>query len=560
MSSDSRRTAELLEHLANQRYQNVSQRMQDRCLRLEYVKAKYDPSPDYSQTARQELVPILNRYFQRIIGSLEMSNNGDTVYTGGPGISFALLEISGAAWWAGGPKEGDILPPEELVEKWRNRMMQEYANDRALGPSLLCGPTGLLVVSILRKKAIMQRLMPGRTANNANTTTAPPTGGGEEYAALEQSLIQDFKTCMDIPFTLDKNPDVPNEWLYGRAGFLHGLLLLRQRLQFWNNRSSANSLPTGLSVVNASGILNSRIEACYQAIIASGLQYAKQVNQRDRRFEKPIPIMWNWYGDDYLGAAHGVCGILHQLLNAVHQCYKPGGGATGIFQQPQSLLDMIMKSMDWLIQECRMGVYGRGQGNWTSATRVDKWQGNFPSCLGEEEASLVHFCHGAPGFVMLFAFAARLLAYFAKKCPEFAAQATYFATKAQVYRAVAESLGELVYEYGVLKKGPGLCHGTAGNGFCFLSLFRLHNARLFPDSQKNGDTISNKWLNRAWEYFQIGYRVESELSNPDHPFSLFEGIAGTALLGVALKDPVNSAFPLYELRWDDEEMREAAMG
>ena len=33
--------------------------------------------------------------------------------------------------------------------------------------------------------------------------------------------------------------------------------------------------------------------------------------------------------------------------------------------------------------------------------------------------------------------------------------------------------GEVVWERGLAKKGCGLCHGTAGNGFTFLQLFRL---------------------------------------------------------------------------------------
>jgi Lanthionine synthetase C-like protein len=33
--------------------------------------------------------------------------------------------------------------------------------------------------------------------------------------------------------------------------------------------------------------------------------------------------------------------------------------------------------------------------------------------------------------------------------------------------------GELTWQAGPLRKGPGLCHGTAGNGFAFLKLFSL---------------------------------------------------------------------------------------
>ncbi len=51
------------------------------------------------------------------------------------------------------------------------------------------------------------------------------------------------------------------------------------------------------------------------------------------------------------------------------------------------------------------------------------------------------------------------------------------------YLDLAKSAGDVVWERGLLKKGYGLCHGTAGNGYVFLDLYRATN-----------DT---KWLHRA---------------------------------------------------------------
>lgn len=33
--------------------------------------------------------------------------------------------------------------------------------------------------------------------------------------------------------------------------------------------------------------------------------------------------------------------------------------------------------------------------------------------------------------------------------------------------------GELVWQKGLLKKGPGICHGVAGSAYVFLLLYRL---------------------------------------------------------------------------------------
>jgi len=35
------------------------------------------------------------------------------------------------------------------------------------------------------------------------------------------------------------------------------------------------------------------------------------------------------------------------------------------------------------------------------------------------------------------------------------------------------ALAETVWEKGLLKKGPGICHGVAGSGYVFLLMYRL---------------------------------------------------------------------------------------
>lgn len=40
------------------------------------------------------------------------------------------------------------------------------------------------------------------------------------------------------------------------------------------------------------------------------------------------------------------------------------------------------------------------------------------------------------------------------------------------YLSDALQCGEVVWHYGLLKKGYGLCHGAAGNAYTFLALYR----------------------------------------------------------------------------------------
>lgn len=41
------------------------------------------------------------------------------------------------------------------------------------------------------------------------------------------------------------------------------------------------------------------------------------------------------------------------------------------------------------------------------------------------------------------------------------------------YLSAAERCGDVVWKRGLLRKGYGLCHGAAGNGYTFLQLHRL---------------------------------------------------------------------------------------
>ncbi|MFT3809492.1 MAG: LanC-like protein [Micropepsaceae bacterium] len=76
---------------------------------------------------------------------------------------------------------------------------------------------------------------------------------------------------------------------------------------------------------------------------------------------------------------------------------------------------------------------------------------NWPSHVGPlrpEAAHLVQHCHGAPGMV------------------------TALAACDAIDDALLTGAGDLIWRAGPLAKGAGLCHGTAGNGYAFLALFR----------------------------------------------------------------------------------------
>ncbi|KAE9412075.1 hypothetical protein Angca_003868 [Angiostrongylus cantonensis] len=95
--------------------------------------------------------------------------------------------------------------------------------------------------------------------------------------------------------------------------------------------------------------------------------------------------------------------------------------------------------------------------------------------------------------------------------------------------------GELIWEKGVLKKGPGICHGVGGNGYALLMLYRASG--------------NEEWLQRArcFGLLLLDKKIRAAQRTPDSPFSLFEGLSGALCFMVDLV-PENidrAQFPLY---------------
>lgn len=208
-------------------------------------------------------------------------------------------------------------------------------------------------------------------------------------------------------------------------------------------------------------------------IVESGRTYAKSS-------KKKVALMYQYHGREYLGAAHGISAILFALLmNPLDR---------KDLQDVKSMIDEILKMQN---------------------------DGNFPCHFNKPDSHLVHWCHGAPGVFYLMAKAYKIFG-------------------SQEYLNSCIKCGDLIWKVGLLKKGPGICHGIAGNGYVHLLLFRL-----------TGDT---KHFYRAVKFAEF---LESDVfiresQTPDRPFSLFEGIAGTVCFLIDLLQPEKAEFPFMD--------------
>jgi lantibiotic modifying enzyme len=119
--------------------------------------------------------------------------------------------------------------------------------------------------------------------------------------------------------------------------------------------------------------------------------------------------------------------------------------------------------------------------NWPTAADA-YWTKQFPT--------RVQWCHGAPGLVVSLA-----------ELP-----------RGEATDELLTAGGELVWQAGPVRKGAGLCHGTAGNGCAFLALH-----------ERTGE---ERWLERA-RAFAVHALEQVERSEPRH--SLWTGDIGVAL-------------------------------
>ncbi|XP_074659110.1 lanC-like protein 2 isoform X2 [Tubulanus polymorphus] len=272
----------------------------------------------------------------------------------------------------------------------------------------------------------------------------------DSFNCLQQLISLHDSVCKGSP---------PDELLFGRVGYLYALLFVRLHL--------------GDGAVD-----QSIVEKVFNRIIESGRRLSHAENSQ-------APLMYEWHDSKYLGAAHGISGIMYILM----QCND---------EKFLSQLDRFVRpTVDWL-------------------STLQFPSGNFPSSIGSRSGDkLVHWCHGAPGWAFMFAMA-------------------YKTFKDDTYLSKLKQCGEVVWKRGLLKKGYGICHGTGGNAYTFLILYKL-----------TGDV---NWLYRAIQFAEwcLDYG-KHDCRTPDRPYSLFEGLAGTIYFLADILSPNNARFPAFQL-------------
>lgn len=354
---------------------------------------------------------------------------------GTSGIAYMFLKLHKSEIGKEFPKA--LQNAKTLIELSKQKLSKKE-QDKA---SFLCGNAGIFAVSSIINYELKNM---------------------SDFNQDKQQFLAGYNVCKNIVY----NRYGSDEILFGRAGYLSAVYWINQNVQGTDK------------IVN---IIN---DLCH-VTIESGIQYS-------RKHKLSFPLMWECYNEKYLGAAHGICAILHMILESPLFC-----GDFSQFNEQQTL-----------VKTC-IDLYLETQSN----------DGNFPCVLedcNKPEHKLVHWCHGAPGSVYLFAKA-------------------YLIFKEEKYLNAVIKSGDLIWKKGLLRKGLGICHGVAGNGYVFLLLFRLTN--------------DPKHLYRAncFAEFLTNETFLREARSPDRPLSLYEGISGTICFLVDLLEPDKASFPFMDV-------------
>ncbi|KAF3796216.1 LanC-like protein [Nymphaea thermarum] len=273
----------------------------------------------------------------------------------------------------------------------------------------------------------------------------------------DQALVDDYLTLFkEIPKRMDSF-DVPYELLYGRAGYLWACTFLNEHI-------GEGTIPFTLT------------DPIVKDVIKEGRRLSQQGGS---------PLMYAWHGKKYWGAAHGLAGIMHVLMD---------------MQLNPEEQESVKGTLRYMIQN-----------------RFPS--GNYPSSEGSSTDRLVHWCHGAPGVALTLCKAAKVF-------------------RDEQFAEAAEDAGEVVWRRGLLKR-LGICHGVSGNAYVFLSLYRLTGKQEYLYKAK---AFAAFLLDGASRLISSG-----EMHGGDNPYSLFEGMGGMAHLFLDMGRPSDARFPAYEL-------------
>ncbi|KAJ1915996.1 hypothetical protein H4219_004018 [Mycoemilia scoparia] len=301
------------------------------------------------------------------------------------------------------------------------------------------------------------------------------------------------------------------EILYGAAGWLYTVLFLRRHVGCIQTPLSGKSEWYSEVFELASNAGESSGRKSQPSLIVKMIEWIVSQGEKTA-LRQPLPVpenvwVWEWGGTAYVGAIHGIAGIL-TILNR--------------FRYAREAYSQQIEATARFLGSLRSPNY------------------NYPPDLSTRSCHLFHFCHGAPGICLSF-----LSIYHYTESPSL---------KKYCLKEAIRSL-KTIEANGVLRKGVGLCHGLSGNAFPFIISALYQSILGYAESNAGKTTapsFSGASMGRSGARSQVTpilgtalglsslCMYEKSLTKlamlgvPDQPYSLFEGRAGAVWLWMVM--------------------------
>ncbi|CAI5466848.1 unnamed protein product [Closterium sp. Yama58-4] len=391
-----------------------------------------------------------------------------------------------------------------------------------------CGQPGILALGAVVRHHLMDHSQP-KQPHQLQPEELDSNPYFRSFLSLLTSALPSLSLLPSSP--TDTAPaTIPHELLYGRAGMLWAFLFLRRNLPVEMRRKL---LPLSLARPIAAAILD------------AGLSLASTYDHDGLPL---LPLMYEWYGTRYLGAAHGVAGIAHVLL---------------LLRREELEEEEVEGRRDRTLEEAAEAAAAALE--YLVATRLSS--GNYAASDEESRAAAAARESSAAA-----------AAATARDAAALALAAMLYPSKPHLLQAAIEA-GEVVWRRGLQ---VGLCHGISGNTYTFLALHRATTAgsatvpapglgsaaaegagtsmaaiSALPGALTAGDAATSALMTRHLHrarafagFLHANWRQLAEagmMHCGDHPFSLMEGLGGPACLFLDMSRPNEARFPGYEL-------------
>jgi hypothetical protein len=289
----------------------------------------------------------------------------------------------------------------------------------------------------------------------------------------ESAFIENFKGLKKYKELALSNYS-EDELLYGNAGYLYSLSFIYKHCILSGNFKT-HYKDIQLDMIDI-------IQFLYEI----GISKKEEKNSKYMIFPFPRNESKKHASKTYLGGAHGIFGVLYEMLVAINLL------SDNYINENIEIIKNVIKN------------------DLIELSKLQFDSGNFPSSLKKSSDDLIQFCHGATGAVLVYGLA-------------------YTIFKEELFLKIALNCGDSIWERGILKKGNGICHGITGNAYGLYYIYKI--------------TSNSDWLNKA--YCMTLASIDKDIQNicseydhpqrmvtgiPDTPYSLMEGEGGSICL------------------------------